>query len=201
MISLFTGKPGEGKTLIMTQKAYKEAKKGRQIYSNYKLEFDKEENINVKYYKEIEELVDVKEALILMDEAQIYINSRNWEKLPLEFQYKLQLHRHDGLDIWGTAQHISRVDIVCRQLIHNYYKCKKMFDLGGMIYFLLIRLDEDQINKEMDKIRILGRELVIFNKKNPPLYDTYGKIDVVEKEVIIKKFKKCQLCGKETLIF
>ena len=57
---------------------------------NFKLFFDRED---VFYYQNLAELNHVRNAIILIDEAQVLIDSRDWENLPREFKYKVAQHR------------------------------------------------------------------------------------------------------------
>jgi hypothetical protein len=193
MISIITGRPGQGKTFVATLLAYKEWLKGVKIYSNYRLNFGKTYN-KVVYWTELDDLLDVKNGLILMDEASVYLNSRNWDKLTPEFQYKLQQHRKDGLNILSTTQSINRVDSVYRELVHNYYKVKKLISIKNFCVFVLYLVDVDELTKVQQ--RVVSRKLYFLTSRNKDLFDTLQKVDVpVDKKVIIKKYKKCSECG------
>jgi len=111
MINAFVGKPGTGKTYSMVRLAVKQMAKGRDVYSNFYIDelkvklligFRKRKNPIGKLYfwKTINELVKIKQGEILMDEAQIYINAREFRNLPPEFQYKAQQHRKHGVNFW-----------------------------------------------------------------------------------------------------
>ena len=127
-IHILTGRPGQGKTYILTAKAIEFLMKGRDVWTNYFIDV---KGLKIKgklsYYTKISDILKVKNGIIVMDEAQIYFNSRNWEVLDERLQYKFQQHRHEGLDIWGTAQNIKRLDVIVRELVSNYYECKKLF--------------------------------------------------------------------------
>jgi len=115
-IHILTGLPGSGKTAFLTHKATEFLAQGRSVWAN------KGYTINdprVKYYSKIEELVHLRDGVILMDEAQVYLNARKWEVLDERFIYKLQQHRHHGLDIWGTVQNVKRIDVAINLCIRN----------------------------------------------------------------------------------
>jgi hypothetical protein len=141
MIEAFTGLPGQGKTYNMTRKAIPIMKRGRKVYANYQLK-------GAVYFKELSELVGVKDALILVDEAGIYLPAQAWKHIPFEFIRQLRQHRHDGLDLWYTAQDMQDVATYLRRLtqfqhdfsrIWKFYHCRTSnprtrerygFDLG-----------------------------------------------------------------------
>lgn len=122
MIEAFTGLPGAGKTYNMTKRALKAMKKGRKIYANYKLE-------GAEYFKELYELQGVKNAIILVDEAGIYLPSQTWRSIPFEFIRQIRQHRHDGLDLWYTAQDMQDVATYLRRITqfqHDYSRVWKL---------------------------------------------------------------------------
>jgi len=192
-ISVFTGRPGEGKTYLMVKKAWPYLLAGIDVYSNFKLDYEGE---NIHYYRDFSDLADVSSGLILIDEGQYLFNSRNWDNLTLEAQYKLQQHRKDGLNIWLTTQNIQRLDVVLRELVHNYYRCSKVVDIAGkFILFILYTLDVDQITKE--EKTVLSRSWHFHFWDTVPKYDTMAKIPIPNQEYITKRFVKCKDCGRE----
>ena len=102
MIEAFTGNPGAGKTYNMVRRAYKQHKKGRQVYANFHCTF-------ATYFKELDDIMHVRDALILIDEASIYLPAQTWNKLPKDFFMLIRQHRHSGLDLWYTAQDMADV--------------------------------------------------------------------------------------------
>lgn len=249
MITAITGKPGTGKTWIMSQMAIRDLINGEPVFINYALLSDKKEffcrdcqdyadeheiddinydtkhlataesgemfcklhdkkNIyeryipldkrdypNLTYWKDVNEWRKFKRGKIYIDEGQIFFNSRNWEQLPLSIQYKLQLHRHDGLDIILTTQNINRIDIIVRELVGELYIAEKVFDMFGFALFTKTKLDTDDITKELKKVE--KRKWLFANWKDKPVYDTLGKIPLPITKGYTKQFVKCQECGKE----
>src|SRR3712207_6331008 len=102
MIEAFTGLPGAGKTYNMTRMALKQMKRGRKVYANYHID-------GAEYFKELNELLGVRNALILIDEAGIYLPAQVWSKIPFDFIRQIRQHRHDSLDMWYTAQDMQDV--------------------------------------------------------------------------------------------
>src|SRR3712207_2524163 len=109
MIEAFTGLPGMGKTYNMTRRALQQMKKGRKVYANYRMQ-------GAEYFKELSDIVNVRNALILIDEAGIYLPAQAWKSIPFEFIRQLRQHRHDGLDLWYTAQDMQDVATYLRRI-------------------------------------------------------------------------------------
>lgn len=131
MINIITGKPGMGKTYALVKIALRALKNGRDVYSNFHIDFT---SLNLKsknslgklyFWKDVSDLMSIRHGEILMDEAQIYLNSRKWSSLPPELMYKLQQHRKQGLNIWGAVQNIKRIDTVCRELVNSVFVVKR----------------------------------------------------------------------------
>lgn len=196
-IHILTGRPGTGKTYVLTDKAIQFADKGRPVYSNYKINHPK-----VKYYTKISELVDIKNGVILMDEAQIYFNSRNWEALDERLQYKLQQHRKQGLDIWGTVQNIKRLDVVMRELVSNYYECR-FIGLPFLKFVWVREFDIKDAEKSDERRTSYSFEFHILDKRVYERYDTFAEIGKHEDDregLITKVFKRCKECGRDRLV-
>lgn len=128
MIEAFLGLPGAGKTYNMTRAAYLKAIKGKHIYANYKLDFGEKLNKYVHYFKELPEVYGVKNAIILIDEAGIFMPAQSWRSIPFEFMRFIRQHRHDGLDLWYTAQDMQDVATSLRrvtQFAHSFNRFGK----------------------------------------------------------------------------
>lgn len=210
MINIITGKPGTGKTYNLVCLAHKFIHEGRDVYSNFYInfeEYDKQRQKNrfnrfcrflrlfctrylrfkfrpkklgkIYFWKRIDEFVNIKGGEILIDECQIYFNSRGWKDLPPELQYKFQQHRKHikrgddgkiiGLNIWGAVQNVRRIDTVIRELVNNVFILKKV----GLV-FLAKQYDIEEVDKE-NKI-CYSRKFFLFNKKLANSYDTFQEI-------------------------
>lgn len=186
-IVLHTGRPGTGKTYNLTCDLLKALKKGRIVYSNYKINWNGEyvrvwswrsfsfvrthrPASNLRYWSKLADLYDVKEGIIAMDEAHIYMRSRGWDKLPEEMERKLAQHRKDGLHIWGTVQAVARIDVIFRELVDYWYVY-----VNRPFFFKRYEFDIDQDKFKKFPLTIRYR----FKRKSVYLmYDTLGKISV-----------------------
>jgi zona occludens toxin (predicted ATPase) len=161
MIEAFTGLPGQGKTYTMVKRAYQLHKRGKKVYANFSTTF-------ATYFKELYEIYDVKDALILIDEAGIYLPAQAWQKIPFEFMRAIRQHRHNGLDMWYTAQDMQDVSTALRrvtQFEHNYSKMAKL------VYCKTI----SPRTKEK-----FGFDIQILSNKVFKLYDTNFDVQLAE---------------------
>jgi zona occludens toxin (predicted ATPase) len=177
MIHIVVGKPGTGKTYYLVAKALKMLNKGRDVYSNFFIDINKFEKLGMlkkkhgclSFWKKASDLLPIKHGVIIMDECQIYFNSRSWKDLPETLQYKFQQHRKQGLDIWGAVQNLKRVEIVLRELVNWVYDTRKIFNL-----FIVKQYDPDDISSK--NRNNYGMSFSFFNKKLASCYDTFQEI-------------------------
>lgn len=166
----------------------------KNVYQRYK-SLTSKDYPNLHYWQDVNEWRRFKRGIIGIDEGQIFFNSRNWEQLPLKLQYKLQLHRHDGLDIWLTTQNINRIDVIVRELVQGFYRMEKIITFLGFTLFRKTEYDTDDITKE--EKTIIRTRYKIANWRDRPLYDTLGKIPLPMKKGYSRQFIKCSECGRE----
>ena len=210
MINIITGKPGTGKTYNLVRLTHKFIHEGRDVYSNFYINYDEYDKkrrktwfsrfryflrvfctrrLGIKFrpahlgtiyfWENLNELIDIRGGEILIDECQIYFNSREWKKLPTRLQYKFQQHRKNikrdengkiiGLNIWGAVQNVKRIDAVVRELVNNVFVLKKV----GPV-FLSKMYDIEDVDK--DKRECYERKLFLFNKDLAKSYDTFEEI-------------------------
>lgn len=178
-IHILTGLPGSGKTYVLVRKALEFLDRDIPVYSNFLLNVPEDKKYLVHYYNKMSDLINLERGVVLMDEAQIYFNSRKWETLDERLQYKFQQHRKDGLDIWGTVQDIRRLDVIVRELVSHYYECSKLIasDEFSVKPWGIIRVTRYEV-RDHDKIRrrFLSREWFLIKKKYVDSYNTLEKV-------------------------
>jgi len=154
-ISIFTGKPGSGKSLktadvilqllhrnlkwherqmLVWQKLPEGMEKNkykpvlRQVFSNLRLNRKIELAYpgQILYWKDPEELIRVRDADVIIDEIATYMDSTQWKELPLAFKRWLQQHRKLGIEIYGNTQDFAMVDIAMRRLTSDLYILYKL---------------------------------------------------------------------------
>lgn len=130
MISLIMGLPGSGKSLLLSYIAFRAVngkkinfrgfdissfKSYDKIYTNfpcdgcYKLDF---ERLGFDNYHD---------CLMLIDEVQLFADSRNFKNFGDNLKYFFSMHRHFRCDIVICSQSHSAVDARLRSLTHKLY--------------------------------------------------------------------------------
>lgn len=114
MVTLFFGMPGTGKTSMIAYLSHdkKFRKKYKNIYSNVRMNdtdytFVKNDYIG-KYM--------ITDGALLIDEASIFADSRDYKNFSKSLKEFVYLHRHYGIDIFLWAQRYSAVDKTLREL-------------------------------------------------------------------------------------
>lgn len=188
-ITMYTGRPRQGKTYLAVRHVFKELKKGRPVWSNIKLNWQGYKGYiwntkfpfrhfvdipkdTVKYWTKLSDLYNVQKGVILMDEAHVYMRSRKWEALPEEMERKLAQHGKDRLDIIATVQATQRIDVIVRELIDYWYVCRKL-----PFIFQRYEFDHDQ---DKAKKKYLTLRPFLRTKKGYLRYDSYSKVIVGE---------------------
>lgn len=101
----------------------------RWLYKRFKKDLRQLRRGNIVYFDDITELIEIRDGIIVMDEAQNLLDARNWESLPLEFSNKLRQHRKHNLDLFATTQNMGTIDINMRRLVQRWSHCKDIFAL------------------------------------------------------------------------
>lgn len=128
MVSLYFGLPGCGKTTLLTSLALKAVKdkKYRNVYSNVPLKIFGVTYINNdcigKYALE--------DALILIDEATLYADSRDFKSFSKDKVTYFLEHRHFNVDIVLFTQQWDGVDRKIRVITDRVYYVYKGWLLG-----------------------------------------------------------------------
>lgn len=166
-ITLYTGRPRQGKTLLAVKEIFKRLQKGEEVWSNIYLNYSGK---NLHYYTKLEELYKVKNGTIFMDEAHVYMRSRKWESLPEEMERKLAQHGKHRLDIIATVQHQDRIDKILREIVDYWYVCQR-----GILFFVRWEFDID--GDKMKKFP-LSKKYYFKRKKDYLKYDSYSSVEV-----------------------
>lgn len=136
------GLPGEGKSLLAAKRIRESLDLGEPVYSNVHVN----DTRLWYYYEDFNLLEQVQRAFIVLDEAQVYMNSRKWKDFSPSFQAFLQQHRHQGIDMLALTQNLNRVDVTFRELVQELWEVDKrfFFDKFGLLVgrFRLTRLVE-----------------------------------------------------------
>lgn len=138
MIIGFSGMPGSGKTtrlarvarlcLVEARKHHQQFGVARKVVLNIKLSpfIEAEFADYIQYYDDLSFLHTLKDAYLLIDEASIYFNAREWELMPMITRRFLVMHRHQNVDIWFTTQDFLTVDNSFRRLTDKLFYFRKI---------------------------------------------------------------------------
>lgn len=188
MIRAVIGLPGSGKTLHATKEIRNAILSGRQVYSNVHVN-----DTGYIYYEDFALLTDARDGLIILDEAQVYINARNWASLPPTFQFFLQRHRHNGLDLLALTQSLTRTDKVFRELVQEMHEVKINFTMFGYgIYTLnevVSKLDEDVLYTG-------GTERFLLKPRDWEYYNTHAYAS----EALAPVLEQCIICNEKHVL-
>lgn len=120
-ISLYFGLPRAGKTTYLASLAFKFRYKYQNIYSNVHLDIPWVTYIDFNWLG----MYDIHDGLVLIDEATVFADSRDYKNLSKRFSNFLMLHGHWRLDIAFFAQRYNGVDIKIRNLCTRLYVVKR----------------------------------------------------------------------------
>lgn len=149
----------------MTRMALKKMRKGKEVYANYPL-------TGAKRWSQVEELFTVRDAIILIDEAGLVAPSGFWKAIPFEVMSHWRQHRHKGVDVYYTAQHLLDVAVPLRRVTQFVNHVQK---LGWLIWWKCY----NPTTKEK-----FGGGFTLFDKAVAEAYDSWA--DDVERQIYLK---------------
>lgn len=141
MKTVYIGKEGSGKTLLMgadtkwiierNAKLYKKYGIKRAIRSNIAYteeleEYAKAKGVPILYWRNIEELETFSECDLFIDEVGAYFDSRTYNDLPLSTRLWLAQAQKLGVDIYAGAQDWAQIDVSFRRLVKKLFELKKI---------------------------------------------------------------------------
>jgi len=181
-IFAISGLTGEGKTYVMTRMGIdllEKSSESTQLYSCFHLKYPKLQH-RIHYFNSIKELVDIENAIVLIDEGSVWFNSRMWMSLDPRVQYKFLQHRKDGLKIFVTSQFFDGMDKVVRKNTHRYFEVRKWFgseENAEKVHGVIVLSEFSP--RSFDKIRrnVISRKYFLLRKKYVEYYNTFEKVD------------------------
>jgi len=121
---MFVGAVGQGKTYNAVRFAVESP--GDNIFANLPLQFPETYKINVHKWTDFAEIKDATCGTLFIDEADMWLNSREFAKLDNTARDVLKEHRKHHLRIVTTTQHVSFVDRIFRILCDEVRVVKKV---------------------------------------------------------------------------
>lgn len=195
MISLYSGTPGSGKSLDVCRLIYYRLRFGKDVICNFPISTDriKCRKMGVFTYIDNADLDPAKlvkyamqkprkegEILLVIDEAQILFNAREWGKAGRSDWMKFfTQHRKLGYEIFLIAQFDSMLDKQIRALIEYEYKHRKVTNMGWRGWFIRPFVGgfcKVQIWYPMKEV--IGLEFFRYSRKFANLYDTNALFNV-----------------------
>ena len=172
MIEGYIGRPGSGKSYTLTERALREANRGRTVFTNYGLVHE-----NVFTFTP-DQLLDLPPGLIVIDEAHLWFPARMSLKLPPSWLAMLSQTRKAGWDLLWCAQHESRVDRVLRDVSSWLWLCNAWFAWDGHPLVFQSQSFEPEFFRK--KGRRMTNRYRLFDSKVAAAYDTYESLAVAE---------------------
>lgn len=149
VVAIITGLKGDGKSTLSTMFAYNAYKAGRPVYSNYGLAFEYTELYLNKVKDEIEQLQD---AMLVVDEAYLYVDSRNpMSKGNKAISYLVLQTRKKGVDLILNLLQKGLGDLRIRENSDYVYDCEAMIVKNNRLVRCSI---EDIENQRVDVISV-----------------------------------------------
>lgn len=146
MIRVYFGKPGCGKTTKYAQIAYKTSKMIDKGKSPYKYIIGNIALKGIPHYYQIDAstlgMIGYPNALVLIDEGSIVIDSRSWERNKKQSNNLLEyilLHRHWLNDVYFFTQIWNRLDKTIRDITNEVVYLHKGFFFRGWTRETIIR--------------------------------------------------------------
>lgn len=200
-IFVYTGIPGSGKTLKMAEIAMTLLKRNkkyfnktgvkRMLVSNIKFaeHIEKQYDGFIEYWTELDFLIKKRDCDIIFDEIATYMDSTQWALMPLEAKRFLQLHRHYGIDIYGTTQDFLMIDKAMRRLVKSAYQVRKIIgsrDKSATLppvenpwgLCVIRQIDQETMEEDRQKQKLSGVSLLFITKELCNVYDTTQELQV-----------------------
>ena len=120
---LYCGLPGCGKTTLATALAVKFAKRGRyaHVYCNFPVSHERVETIPNEWLGT--RLLQY--AAVIVDEATLWADSRDYKAFDYARKQFILLHRHYHVDVYFFCQQFNALDIKIRRNIDRVYFLEK----------------------------------------------------------------------------
>lgn len=121
MIEIYFGLPRSGKTTVAVALARKYVAQGKDVYVNFPCKVKGTIHIQNEWIGKY----DMENGVIIIDEASIFADSRNYKKFSKDLVDFFCLHGHWNNRIILLCQIYNRVDSTIRQMAERLYLVKK----------------------------------------------------------------------------
>lgn len=170
MIEGYIGRPGSGKSYTLSERALREAKRGRDVFCNYSLAGT--------YSFTPDQLLDLPPGLVVIDEAHLWFPARMSLRLPPSWLAMVSQTRKNGWDILWAAQHESRVDRALRDVSSWQWLCSAWLSWAGRPMFFKATSYEPEFFRDPKRKSVTTFRM--FSPRVAAAYDTYQRLTVAE---------------------
>ena len=197
MIYFMGGRPGNGKSFNLCQRAMKYLASGGCLVTNMELNPDGfakylkrkygwelqdgqviilEGDEVVEFYKHVPMGTRDKPVMVVLDELHLQFNTRDTRKQKREVMEYLTLHRRYHVDIYFVSQHLENVDIQWRRLCQCHFYVRDMTQVVlpglGIRYPFRHFLE---VTKDWDNKTEIGRRMFF---KDPAVFKCYNSFQL-----------------------
>lgn len=131
----------------------------------------------------------IENAKIIIDEAGIEYNNRNFKSFPQEAIYFYKYHRHYQTSVDVFSQSFEDMDVTLRRLAQNFYVVRKsLVPFCVVVRRIRRKVGVDEQTKQIADLYAMG--LPVFDTKrifSPPLWKLFNSYS--RKELPIKEWK------------
>lgn len=167
------GPMGSGKSYAAVRMALDRLQRGVNVYSNFHLDVDGLDCKGTWHpFLGWEQLADIRDAVVIVDEAHLYAPSHQHVNFPMLARWALAHGRKHGLDLYWISQHEDRVNKTLRALTNYVGVCESYF--SGRFFLVTYYAPEDLRKAKKHMFRRFYR----MDTKIADRYDTTATIEV-----------------------
>lgn len=176
-IKLLVGAPGVGKTSVAQWLVLDYLKDDIPVWSNVCLagayELDIKDLMEFDFITKDKEGNERRGGVLILDEAGIDFNGRQWKDFSTNFIKFFKLHRHFKLDIYVFSQG-NDVDMTIKRLAQEWYKLvRPRIPIVKNYFVQLIPVTTNLVIDKGDWKIIYEADTSIFNSHFIPIYKTW----------------------------
>lgn len=108
-VSLMVGRPGAGKSFVLTSIALRNLKRGREVFANFDIAGAERFSLS--------DMAGLPPGVVIVDECQNWFHSRMWAGMPEDMLERWSQTRKAGWDVYLGTQHESNLDAVVRRVV------------------------------------------------------------------------------------
>lgn len=178
-IVLYKGKRGAGKTLTMVKDGVEYLMNGWRVLRNVEsMEFG--EYISEDEILNMDKESDIHDCVILMDELQIFFDSRRSQKKQnLQFSNFVQQIRKRNIILLGTTQYSNTIDLRLRQHVDivGYPRFDKELEVCSVSYIDMTSIEDDMMGDMIDSVFTPSVVTIVYDPK--PIFKLFNTSEMI----------------------